>query len=202
VSGIPILVEAAALRVLVVGGGVVASRKARALVEAGAHLRVVSPELGAEMQQLVAEHGVVVERHPYAVGDLRDVELVIAATNNRSVNAMVARDARSAHRLVNVADRPEEGSFATMATHRDGALVVGVSAGGVPGAAARIRDAIATRFDARYASALGQLAILRRTLLGRGDGASWRALSGEVIGADFCAVVESDGFDERVASWR
>jgi precorrin-2 dehydrogenase/sirohydrochlorin ferrochelatase len=202
VSGLPILVEAAALRVLVVGGGAVASRKVRALADAGAHLRLVSPQLGAEMERLVAEYAISVERRPFAPGDVGDAELVIAATSDRSVNAAVAREAREAHRLVNVADRPEEGSFATMATHREGALVVGVSAGGVPGAAARIRDAISERFDTRYARALGALATLRRSLLARGDGASWRALSSEVIGADFCAAVESDGFDERVASWR
>jgi siroheme synthase (precorrin-2 oxidase/ferrochelatase) len=103
---------------------------------------------------------------------------------------------------VNVADAPETGTFATMAAHRSGALVIGVSAGGVPGAAARIRDAIAERFDGRYARALGQLAELRRSLIDRRQGASWRALSSEVIDSRFCDEVEQERLAARVAPWR
>jgi siroheme synthase (precorrin-2 oxidase/ferrochelatase) len=114
----------------------------------------------------------------------------------------VAAEGAAAGRLVNVADAPHEGTFATMATHRSGALVVGVSAGGVPGAAARIRDAIAARFDARYAAALGELGAIRRRLLDRGDGPRWRTLSRAVIGPAFCDSVEQGSLDEQVASWR
>jgi hypothetical protein len=76
-----------------------------------------------------------------------------------------------------------------------------VSAGGVPGAAARIRDAIALRFDDRYARAIGRLADLRRTLLGRRDGATWRALSAEVLDDRFCDAVEQGGLESQVKSW-
>jgi hypothetical protein len=79
---------------------------------------------------------------------------------------------------------------------------VGVSAGGVPGAAARIRDAIAQRFDSRYAHALADLAELRRSLLGRGDGHGWREVSREVIGEEFCSSVERASLDDQVAPWR
>jgi siroheme synthase (precorrin-2 oxidase/ferrochelatase) len=89
-----------------------------------------------------------------------------------------------------------------MATHRSGALVVGVSAGGVPGAAARIRDVIATRFDSRYARALAELADLRRSLLDRGDAGAWRALSRDAIGDEFCESVERASLSERVSPWR
>ena len=102
----------------------------------------------------------------------------------------VTADAHAAARLVNVADAPEEGSFATMATHRSGALVFGVSAGGVPGAAARIRDAIASRFDARYARALAALSRCAERSWTRGAGTEWRARAAEVIDDDFCERVE------------
>ena len=89
-----------------------------------------------------------------------------------------------------------------MAAHRAGSLVIGVSAGGVPGAAARIRDAIALRFDERYARAIGRLADLRRTLIGQRDVATWRALSAEVLDERFCDAVEQDGLDAQVKPWR
>jgi hypothetical protein len=77
-----------------------------------------------------------------------------------------------------------------------------VSAGGVPGAAARVRDAIARRFDARYAGALDALASLRRALIDRGASTAWRALAADVIDDDFCETVEADRLDARVSAWR
>jgi siroheme synthase-like protein len=202
VSGVPILVEGAALPVLVVGGGSVAVRKAMALANAGAAVRVVTRSVTDGMRALAQAGRVVLTERDYETGDIADALLVVAATDDRAVNATIAAHARAASRLVNVADVPDDGTFATMATHRAGALVIGVSAGGVPGAAARIRDAIAARFDGRYAQALAGLATLRRSLLDRGDTKAWRALSSDVFDADFCEAVEHDTLDERVATWR
>ena len=201
-SGVPILVEGSALSVLVVGGGAVAVRKAAAFVAAGAVVRVVAREPSAVMRELASAGGVALTERAYERGDIGDAALVIAATNDRATNAEVAVDARALSRLVNVADAPETGSFATMATHRAGALVVGVSAGGVPGAAARVRDTIADRYDARYATALAGLAALRRSFLERGASAEWRAIAAEAFGGDFCDAVESGALDARVAAWR
>jgi siroheme synthase-like protein len=202
VSGLPILLEAAALRVLVVGGGAVATRKARAFYEAGAQVRVIAPTIGDELRTLDATGRVSLAERAYRSDDIADAQLVVAATDDRAVNARVASDARAANRLVNVTDLPAEGSFATMATHRSGALVIGVTAGGVPDAAARIRDVIAERFDSRYARALADLAELRRSLIDRGDGVAWRALASAAIDAQFCESVERASLAERVATWR
>jgi siroheme synthase-like protein len=202
VSGLPILLEAATLRVLVVGGGAVATRKALAFCDAGARVRVVAPAIADEIHALESTGRVSLAERAYNADDVADAQLVVAATNDRAVNARVAADARAAGRLVNVTDLPAEGNFATMATHRTGALVIGVSAGGVPGAAARIRDVIAERFDSRYARALADLADLRRSLIDRGDGLAWRVLAREAIDARFCESVERASLAERVATWR
>ena len=201
-SGFPILVEGSAIDVLVVGGGTVASRKAAVLIDAGARVRVVAPQVSDALRALASADRVLLLERRYERGDIGDAHLVVAATDDRAVNAAVTADAHAAARLVNVADAPADGSFATMATHRSGALVFGVSAGGVPGAAARIRDALAGRFDARYARALEALSRLRRTLLDRGAGVEWRARAGEVIDADFCERVENGAIVERVDAWR
>lgn len=201
-SGLPILVEGSAIRALIVGGGTVASRKAAVLLDAGAQVRVVAPVLADALRAIAVAGRVELVERRYERGDIGDAHLVIVATDDRAVNASAAADAYAAGRLVNVADAPADGSFATMATHRSGALVFGVSAGGVPGAAARIRDALAARFDSRYAHALADLAALRRTLLDRGDGAAWRAQAAGLFGDGFCEAVESGTLAERVASWR
>ena len=201
-SGIPVLLEGAALTVLVVGGGPVAVRKASAFAAAGASVRVVSREPSPEMRELARAHAFSLEERVYEPTDVADAMLVVAATNDRSVNAAIAADGRASARLVNVADAPDEGSFATMATHRSGTLVVGVSAGGVPGAAARIRDVVAGRFDARYDDALRRLAALRRTMIGRGGSTEWRAFASEVLDEDFCDTVETGALEARLAAWR
>ena len=201
-SGVPILIEGSALAVLVVGGGPVAVRKAAAFVAAGASVRIVAVDPSPAMRDLARASGAALVERAYERDDIGDALLVIAATNDRATNAAVAADARASGRLVNVADAPDVGSFATMATHRTGALVVGVSAGGVPGAAARVRDAIARRFDERYAGALTALATLRRSLLDRGASAEWRALAADVIDDAFIDTVESGTLDARVSAWR
>ena len=201
-SGIPLLVEASGLRVLVVGGGAVAARKATAFCEAGANVRVVSPAAGDTILDLARDGKLALVSRVFAPGDVGDAELVIAATSDRATNAAVAEEARVVRCLVNVADAPEEGHFVTMATHRSGELVVGVSAGGVPNAAQRIRDAIGERFDGRYARALADLATLRQRLLERRERHRWHELASAVVGADFCEAVETDVFDQRVAPWR
>jgi precorrin-2 dehydrogenase/sirohydrochlorin ferrochelatase len=202
VSGLPLLVEGAALPVLIVGGGPVAVRKANTLAASGARVRVVASSASQEMRALADAGRITLDERPYDSKDVADAVLVIAATNDRATNAAVAQDARRQHRLVNVADAPETGTFANMATHRAGNLVVGVSAGGVPGAAARIRDAIAVRFDSRYAAALELLGALRRSHLARGDSGSWRALSSSAIDERFCDSVEQGTLGDRVATWR
>jgi siroheme synthase (precorrin-2 oxidase/ferrochelatase) len=98
--------------------------------------------------------------------------------------------------LVNVSDAPAEGDWVTVATHRAGPMVIGVSAGGVPSAAARIRDAIGERFDARYGEALAALARLRQR------GSEWSAAEAALIGPDFCQQVERGELVTLVAAWR
>jgi siroheme synthase (precorrin-2 oxidase/ferrochelatase) len=100
-----------------------------------------------------------------------------------------------------VTDSPGEGNCTSMATHRAGGLVIGVSAGGVPNAAARIRDAASVRFDARYAAAVDALRILRGRLAGSGDSEAWTLAVRDLLGADFCGLVESGEFSGRAARW-
>lgn len=204
-SAYPLMLDGAQLRALVVGGGGVAARKVRGLLEAGATVRVVAPEVGAALAALAEAPGsaprLTIERRAYASGDVGDALLVVAATDAREVNARVAAEARAGGRLVNVADAPEEGNCATAATHRAGELTVAVSAGGVPAAAARVRDLVATRLDDRYAAALAGLLALRRRVLDEQGSEAWRAVSDDLLGDDFCAAVESGVLADRMARW-
>jgi len=202
-SAYPLMLRGSALRALVVGGGRVAERKTRALLDSGAHVRVVAPHIQDTLRTLAGHcERLTLHEREYAPGDVAESLLVIAATDRREVNAQVAADALHTSRLVNVADAPDEGNCMTPAIHRAGDRVVAVTAGSVPAAAARVRDALASRLDGRYARAVALLAALRARLLGDGGREAWRRAAGELAGEDFCVRVENGTLERQVAEWR
>lgn len=196
------MVEVDGVRVLVVGGGAVATRKVKQFAEARAQVHVVAPELCDELEQLVRQFAIPVERRRYRAGDIGDAQLVFAATNDHAVNTAIAHDADAQHRLANVTDDARGGKFSVMAAHRRGPLTIAVNAGGLPSAALRIRDALSARFDARYGDALDDLVTLRRRLLAAGKRDEWRECAAEVIDADFCESVEHGRIAQRMGPWR
>ena len=200
-SDFPIALHGERLTAVVIGGGSVGTRKALALVEAGAQVRVISPEITPELEEAGRTRRLTIVRESYRADRLGDATLVIAATDSREVNAQIAVDAHSRGKLVNITDFPDEGNFHTMALHRSGDVTIAVSAGGVPGAAARIRDAIAVRFDARYGRAVSALRGLRSRLIAGGD-ERWRDAAPKLLADDFCSSVEDGSFSEKVDSWR
>ena len=201
-TGLPVVIDATSVTALVVGGGRVGTRRAEALLDAGAAVHVVAPVISDGLRRRgVATERLRLTQRPYSSDDIEDATLVIAATDDRAVNAQVADDAHAAHRLVSVADAPGEGTFFVAAAHRAGTLVIGVVAGGVPRAAMRIRDAIAARFDVRYEKALEALARARRAEIDAGAAPRWQASLDSLIGADFCESVEEGGFFDRLATW-
>ena len=200
-SDFPIALHGERVTAVVIGGGAVGTRKALALLDAGAQVRVVSPDVTPDLAEAEREHRLTIVRDSYRPAQLDQATLVVAATDSREVNAQVAVDANSRGKLVNITDSPDEGNFHTMALHRSGDVTIAVSAGGVPGAAARIRDAIAERFDARYGRAVSALRGLRSRLIAGGD-ERWRDAAPRLIADDFCSSVEDGSFTEKVETWR
>jgi siroheme synthase-like protein len=201
VSDFPIALHAERVSAVVIGGGSVGTRKALALADAGANVQVISPIVSRELEDAERLRRVTIVREVYHAKHLDQATLVVAATDSREVNAQIAVDANSRGKLVNITDYPDEGNFHTMALHRSGDVTIAVSSGGVPGAAARIRDAIAERFDGRYERAVSALRGLRSRLIADGDD-RWRAAAPKLIGDDFCSSVEDGSLTEKVDSWR
>ena len=86
-SELPLMLHAEAIEALIVGGGAVAARKARALLIAGARVRIVASEISAEVRGLAAEHErLKLEERPYGRSDIGNAQLVIAATSDRATN--------------------------------------------------------------------------------------------------------------------
>ena len=198
----PLMVEGSALFAVVVGGGSVATRKVKALLDAGAKVRVVATEAGSDLLDLASRLRIELVLEAYSRDYLSDASLVVAATNDAAVNTRIAEDARGLGRLVNVVTAPSDGNCITPAVYRSGEVVVAVSAGGVPDAAARIRDAIGQRLDQRYADAVQSLSALRRELIDGGERDRWTSAAAALIGDDFCDRVDSGRFAEAMREWR
>jgi uroporphyrin-III C-methyltransferase/precorrin-2 dehydrogenase/sirohydrochlorin ferrochelatase len=141
--------------VLVVGGGEVALRKVRLLLEAGARVRVVAPDVHPELQSQADR--IELRRERFAPVHFDGVVLAIAATGDREVNAAVAARGRECNVLVNVVDVAELSSFIVPAIVDRSPLVIAISSGGVAPVLARlVRERIESAIDESY----GRLAAL------------------------------------------
>lgn len=142
---------------LVVGGGRIAARKAALLLEAGGRVTVVSPGLGDELTQRVAEGQVVHVGRGFREQDLEGRALVIAASGDPAVNQAVARAAETRNMPVNVVDDPARCGFILPSIIDRAPVQVAVSTGGASPVLARLLRA---RLENCIPSAYGRLAEL------------------------------------------
>ena len=159
----PLFLDLRERRVLVVGGGSVATRKIQALLDAAASIAVVAPALDTTLAMWVRQRRVHHLGAAFNPHQLDDAWLVIAATDNREVNRAVA-DAATARRLwVNVVDDAELASAQLPACVQRGPLQIAISSGGAaPMLARHLRQQLETQFDESL-SALASLFVALRT---------------------------------------
>ncbi|MFQ2077230.1 siroheme synthase CysG [Aeromonas veronii] len=124
--------------VLLVGGGEVAERKARLLLDAGAHLTVVAPELDPELAELAANGNIEWLAGEFVPEQLAGKWLVVAATDRREVNALVYQSANQARIFANVVDDPKRSSFIMPSIIDRSPLMVAISSGGKAPVLARL----------------------------------------------------------------
>jgi siroheme synthase-like protein len=123
----PVNLVVAGRACLVVGGGRIATRKARGLLECGARVTVVAPDVSPELEALP---GVICQRRPYRSGEVADYRLAITATGDPEVDGAVFRDGEEHGVWVNSADDPERCSFTLPALVRQGPLLATFSTSG------------------------------------------------------------------------
>ncbi|GEM_PF-70741 len=127
--------------VLVIGGGVVATRKIQTLLQSGAKLTVISPELTPKLIDLGKQHRINIRQRSYRHGDLRGFFLIFTATDHVTVNQAVADEAKKAGICINVADHSAPGDFIVPAMFSEKDFTVAVSTHAQnPALAAATRD--------------------------------------------------------------
>ena len=157
----PIMLNIKNQEVVVVGGGTIAYRKIRGLLQAGANITVISPEIEERIETLRRERRNVWRKKEFESADITSALLVIAATNSNVVNELVAF-ATMKHQLVNIVDNPELSNFHVPAKLTRGDLTISVATGGAsPTLAKVIRDELSSVYDDSYAEYLAFLAEVR-----------------------------------------
>jgi precorrin-2 dehydrogenase / sirohydrochlorin ferrochelatase len=138
----PVLLNLSGRRAIVIGGGAVALRKTRDLLEHDALVTVISPEFNVgfnALRQTFADR-LTLENRPYHDGDLDGAHIVFSATDDHDLNRQVFDEARDKNIFINAVDDPTNCSFTIPSSFTRGDLVVAISTGGVsPAMSARIR---------------------------------------------------------------
>lgn len=193
----PIFLNIRGKRCVVIGGGQVALRKTRALIEHGANVEVISPDLCPELRRLAESKEVRVSSREYQPGDLRGAFVVIAATDNSDINQKVAEEAKRNAVLVNVVDDAENSHFILPSCLRRGDITVAVStAGKSPALARKIRTKLEKDIGNEYASLTNLISEVRAEAKRQGiqiDGDDWQ----KALDLDLLLELLRNGESER-----
>jgi len=160
---LPVALKVEGARVLIVGGGAVAARKAGVLRECGARVHVISPNLCAELEAIKTELEYS-ERH-FQSDDCENHQLVFACTNSSEVNAQIADEAESKNIWVQIADDAGRSTLHGAAAIRRDEICIGITTGGAsPALAKHLKAEIENCVGDEYSQLL-QLMSERRQIL-------------------------------------
>ena len=174
----PLMLNLKGKKCVVVGGGHVALRKVKMLLDCGADITVVSPKPHLGMAKLSEKKAIRLIHRDYKVGDLMDATLAVASTDVKEINRTVAHEAKRLGILVNVVDDPRLSSFILPSFFRRGNLTIAVSSGGTsPALARKIRSNLEKSLGKEYATLLSLISEVRSAIKERGyvvDGEMWQ----------------------------
>jgi len=152
---LPVFMQLQGRNCLIVGGGDVATRKTSLLLDAGAKVLVVAPEISSLLTEWAGEGRLEHQAREFATADVDGMNLVIAGTNNRQVNESVHEAAVALQTPVNVVDNPDLCTFIMPSIVDRSPVVAAVSTGGASPVLARM---IRSRLETIIPSAYGRLA--------------------------------------------
>lgn len=151
---------------VVVGGGNVAERKVKTLLNDGARVKVISPALSEDLQALVNDGSILWEPRGYQLGDLQGAYLAFAATNRKDINEQVYYDGSQAAIPVNTIDNQELCDFIVPSRVERGKLQIAISTSGAsPALTKHLRQELENHFGDEYDLFLDWMQQLRNWLL-------------------------------------
>lgn len=126
----PVFLDAQHISAMVIGGGEVASRKIELLLKSTANITVMSKSVCGSVERLINLHQLVWLKQNYQAGHLASINLVIAATDDLSVNKAIYHEATPLNILTNVVDQPELCTYITPAIIDRSPMIIALSSSG------------------------------------------------------------------------
>ncbi|KAF1299261.1 siroheme synthase [Enterococcus sp. JM4C] len=136
----PILVDVSKITIVVVGGGKIATRKIKSLVEAGGRPIVIAPRVSDVIEEFAQKKQVIVKKRAYREGDIQHAQMVFICTDDEVVNQHVLSEV-TPEQLVNDTTKQENSNFFNMAFLREDHVGVGITTyGECPTEAKQIKE--------------------------------------------------------------
>ncbi len=145
-SYFPMFVDISGMKIVVIGGGKIAARRIRTLLEFASDITVIAPLVTESVGQLEAEEKIHCIHREYQIGDIQGADMVLAATDDKLLNERIVQDCREAEQksgrkiLVSVASDRSLCDFYFPSVIRQDDIVIGINSGGKdPGKVKAIR---------------------------------------------------------------
>lgn len=197
----PILIDLHGKEVVVVGGGTVAQRKIETLLEYGAFVNVVSRELTPMLERYLEEGKIKYLGEEFRENYLNGIFMVIASTDDASLNHRISQEAIKKGLLINAVDQPSDCNFIVPAILQRGDLLLAVSTSGKsPALAKKVRKDLENQFGPEYATLLAIMGNLRKEVLSRGLSQDENSrIFNDIVDSHILDAIQKEDWDEVIS---
>lgn len=193
----PVFIEIKDKKCVVIGGGVVAERKIKTLLNYGANIMVISPKITKSIEKLIQSNKISHIKKLYTKDDLKDALIVVAATSNSAVNKQIVKDAKF---LVNSVEKREDYikndniKYIVPAIFEKEGLIVAISTE-FPALSKTLREEIKKYYGKDFALYIKYLKKLRGELKEKiSDAKKRRKIFREIASKEIVSILRQDGF--------
>jgi siroheme synthase-like protein len=159
----PVALNLCGRRVLIIGGGEEAAKKAEALVSTGAFVTVVAERVAGELEQQAVRNAVHWYVRPFTPTDVCGMAIVVLTERNQDLAVVVQRACRARGSWFCAMDQPEYCDWIHMGMVRAGPIQLGVSSSGrAPALVRHLRDELRRAFDSRFVAFAERIVGLRQ----------------------------------------
>lgn len=194
----PVMLDITDKKCIIIGGGKVAFRKTKSLLEYNSEIILISKYLCKDLEDLLKNSSIVYVPRNYEYGDLKDAFLVFAATDDKEINAKIQQEAENAGILANIVDLPEKCSFIVPSKVESGDLTISVSTNGKsPMLTKKIRQDLEKIYDVYYGQFVDILGDFRQKSIDAIKDAKDREnFFEEVVSSDFLEKIKAGNLEQ------
>lgn len=191
----PINIDLSKLRILVIGGGEVATRKVQNLIEFSAKPTIIAPVITIELHEIINSANLKYLSKKYERGDANEFDMIFVATDDDSLDGSIVEDVKNRNVLINFADRPTKCNFIMPSFLRRGDLIISVSTQGrAPFLSKYIRECLEKKFPYDYTDFV-KLAMLFRSMIFQKKIEEKQNIIEEFLEINWLKILRDEGFD-------